>query len=266
MTLLEAVLYGIIQGATEFLPVSSSGHLALAKAFLDQSDVPLLFDVILHVATLIVVIAAFRERVLRILQALARWVSRRATREDQPMLRLAWVIIVATVVTGVLGILIDDLDLGTRPVVVSAMFLVTAAVLIGARFLRGSREYESIGWREALIVGIAQGAGVIPGISRSGITISAGQAAGLTREKAGEFAFLVSIPAILGALVLSLRDVGDLTATVGLVPLITGFVAALVVGWISLQFLMRLVRSGRLYLFAFYLVPLGVFGLIWFSR
>ncbi len=266
MTILEAVLYGIIQGATEFLPVSSSGHLALAKAFLDQTDVPVLFDVILHVATLIVVIAGFRKRVAAILRALVRWIRRTAEEEDGPMLRLAWVIVVATALTAGLGFLIEGLDLGTMPVLVSGMFIVTALVLIGARFSRGTRGYTTIGWREAVVVGVAQGAGVVPGISRSGISISAGRASGLAREKAGEFAFLVSIPAILGALLLSINDFGDLSESVGALPLVVGFVTAMVIGWASLRFLMKLVQSGRLYLFAFYLVPLGVFGMIWFSR
>lgn len=266
MTILESLLYGAIQGATEFLPVSSSGHLTVLKGLLDQTDVPVLFDVLLHVATLVVVIGVFRERVIRILAALWRWVRRAATDEDAPFLRLAWVIVVATVLTGAIGIGIEQLELNLRPVLVSAMFIVTAAILILARFAKGERDYQTIGWREAIGVGFAQGFGVIPGISRSGITISAGRAAGLSREKAGEFAFLVSIPAILGALVLSLRDLGELRATVGVLQLVVGFLAALVVGWVALTVLLRLVRSGRLYWFAFYLVPLGIAGIILFSR
>lgn len=263
MTLLEAVIFGAIQGATEFLPVSSSGHLAVAKAVMDLSEVPILFDVILHVATLAVVCFVFREKVLRIVGSLWRWVTRRSNPEDALFLRLAWVIALATIFTGAIGIALNEFSIGEQPRLVSAMFLVTALVLVASRLLRGERGYESIGWKDAVIVGIAQGLGVVPGISRSGITISAGRLAGMDRERAGEFAFLVSIPAILGALVLSLGDAGELQEAVGPTALIVGFATALVVGLVALLVLVRLIRSGRLYLFAFYLLPLGLAGLIW---
>lgn len=263
MSIAQAVLFGVIQGATEFLPVSSSGHLAVLKSVLDLSEVPILFDVLLHVATLIVVIAVFRERVWRILVSLWRWIGRRAESEDASNLRLALVIIVATVATGVVGVGLNELEVGLQPEIVSALFLVTAAILIGAHFFRGERGYGEIGVKDGLIVGVAQGFGVLPGISRSGITISASLAAGLSRERAGEFAFLISIPAILGALVLSLSDAGELAAVVGPGALVAGFAAALVVGLASLLLLIRLIRGGRLFYFAFYLVPLGIVGLIW---
>jgi len=261
MTILQAILFGVIQGATEFLPVSSSGHLALTKSILDLGEVPILFDVLLHVATLVVVVFFFRARVGAILASIRRWLTRRAGADDAPNLRLAWVILVATVVTGVLGVLLDGLDVGSSPRVVSVLFLVTAGVLVGAHFLKGQRDYDRIGLRDALVVGAAQGIGVLPGISRSGITISASIASGLTRERAGEFAFLVSIPAILGALVLSLRDAGELAAVVSPVALIVGFATALVVGLLSLALLVRLIRGGKLYYFSFYLIPLGIAGL-----
>ncbi len=262
MTIFEAIVFGVIQGATEFLPVSSSGHLALTKDILDLAEVPILFDVILHVATLAVVIVFFRKRIGAIFASIGRWVARRAGDADVPNLRLAWVIIVATVVTGVIGILLNELDVGSNTRIVSVLFIVTAAILIGAHFLKGSRDYDQIGLRDALIVGAAQGLGVLPGISRAGITISASIGAGLRRERAGEFAFLVSVPAILGALVLSLRDAEELAAVVSPVALAAGFVSALVVGLLSLVLLVRLIRGGRLFYFSFYLIPLGIVGLI----
>lgn len=262
MTILEAIVFGVVQGATEFLPVSSSGHLAVLKGVLDLGEVPILFDVLLHVATLIVVVVFFRERVGRVLAALGRWVSRRSGEDDAADLRLAWLIVVATVVTGALGVALNELEVGVHPRVVSALFIVTAGVLVVARFLGGAKEYRDLRLRDALIVGAGQGLGVLPGISRSGITISASLAVGLARERAGEFAFLVSIPAVLGALVLTLRDAGELTSVVGPAALVVGFLAALVVGFLSLALLVRLIRGGRLYLFAFYLVPVGVLGII----
>lgn len=262
MTLLEAILFGAVQGATEFLPVSSSGHLALLKSVLDLSEVPILFDVVLHVATLVAVIAFFRSRVGAIIASLGRWAARRASDDDAENLRLAWVIGVATVVTGAIGVALNELEIGMHPKIVSALFIVTAAILVGAHFAGGTRGYRDLCLTDGLLVGAAQGLGVLPGISRSGITIGASLAAGLTREKAGEFAFLVSVPAILGALVLSLRDADELSAVVGPGALAVGFVAALVVGFLSLTLLVRLIRGGRLYYFAFYLVPLGVVGIL----
>jgi undecaprenyl-diphosphatase len=262
MNFLQAIVFGIVQGATEFLPVSSSGHLAIMKTLFDLGDVPILFDVLLHVATLIVVVVVFWKRLAGIVVSLGRWLVRRATDADRPNLRVALIILLATVLTGAIGVALNSLEFAGQPRVVSALFLVTAAILIGARFFRGERTYTDLSWKDAAIVGVAQGFGALPGISRSGISISAGRASGLGRQEAGEFAFVISVPAVLGALVLTLRDAGELSAMVSLGALVAGFVAALVVGLVSLLLLMRLVRHGRLYLFAFYLVPLGVAGLI----
>jgi len=263
MTIWEAILLGAVQGATEFLPVSSSGHLALLKSFLDLQTVPLLFDVLLHVATLVVVLAVFRRRVVAILRSLARWVVRRADDDDSENLRVSWVILVATVITGGLGFAIDRLDLTLSTKVISALLIVTGLILIGSRFLKGTRDYSTIGLKEGVIVGLGQAAGVFPGISRSGITISSGMAAGLSREKAGEFAFLVFIPAILGALVLTLGDAGELSSTVTAGALVTAFATALVVGLGALLVLVRMIRSGNLFLFSLYLIPLGIAGVVW---
>jgi undecaprenyl-diphosphatase len=262
MTIGEAVLFGAVQGLTEFLPVSSSGHLAVLKALLDIGDVPILFDVILHVATLVVVIVVFRQRVGRILASIGRFIVRRSRESDATDLRLTWVIIIATVVTAAIGLGVNELDVGVNPQVVSALFIVTGLILIASRFLHGSRDYAAVGVKDGLMVGIGQGLGVFPGISRSGITITASLAAGLDRERAGEFAFLVSIPAILGAFVLTLRDAAELSESVGFAALAVGFVTALVVGLLAILLLLRLVKRGKLFYFAFYLIPAGIVGLI----
>lgn len=262
MTIAQALLLGAVQGATEFLPVSSSGHLAVLKAVLDVGDVPILFDVILHIATLIVVVFVFRQRIWGILRSIGRWIARRANETDGENLRLTWVIIVATGITAVIGLGIGQLNIGASPRVVSALFIVTGFILIASRFFSGTRDYREIGLRDGLIVGFSQGLGVFPGVSRSGITISAGLVSGLNREKAGEFAFLVSIPAILGAFILTIRDAGELSESVGALPLTIGFIAALVVGTAALTVLLRLIRAGKLFYFAIYLIPLGIVGLI----
>ncbi len=262
MSILEAIILGVLQGATEFLPVSSSGHLAVMKTLMDLGDIPILFDVLLHVATLVVVVVVFWRRIWHILRALARWITRRAGDEDRPHLRAALIILLATLLTGVLGVALNSFAFAGQPKVVSALFLVTATILVASRFFRGERSYEELKAKDGFVVGIAQGFGALPGISRSGISIAASRASGLSREEAGEFAFLISVPAVLGALLLTLGDAEQLSAVVSPAGLILGFLSALVVGLVCLLLLLKLVRSGRLYLFAIYLVPIGVAGIL----
>jgi undecaprenyl-diphosphatase len=264
MSILEAAVFGLLQGLTEFLPVSSSGHLAVLKSLWGYGDISILFDILLHVSTLLAVMIVFRRRIGMIVSSLWRWATRKAGDEDRIHVRLVMWIIVATFITGVLGIAIEEiLAPGENIKLVSALFLVTAAILLAtAGKSAGETGYSGITARHALVLGVAQGMGVFPGISRSGITISAGLFAGLKREEAGEFSFLLSIPAILGAALLKIGDLGDLSGSLGAGPLAAGMLAGLVSGLLALVLLMRLVRSGKLFFFAFYLIPLGIIGLI----
>lgn len=264
MTTIQAIILGAIQGATEFLPVSSSGHLLIAKELFGAAEIPVLFDVLLHVATLVAVIAVLRHQVAAFLIAILRLIRRNVRPEDQPYLRLIPIIIGTTIVTAFVGLSLESLfDLRT-PLVTSVLFLVTATILILVRRKSGDRGLDRIGWADVGVLGIAQGFGVLPGISRSGITISAALYNGMDRKTAGEYSFLLSIPAILGALVLTLRDAGELGSQVGIGPIVAGCVSAAVVGYLALVGLLRLVRAGRLYLFAVYLIPLGVWGIFSF--
>lgn len=263
MTVFEALLLGVVQGLTEFLPVSSSGHLAVLKHVFGRGEVPILFDVLLHISTLAVVVMVFRARIGAVLMSLGRWARRRWTAEqDGENLRIVRLGVLATVVTGVLGVAISGLEPGRSPTLVGILFVVTAGILAATRRAAGNRGYREMGAGRALLAGFAQGLGVFPGISRAGITISAGLLSGVARREAAEFSFLISIPAILGALVLTLRDFGELAATVPPASLAAGVVSSFVVGLLSLKLLLRLVRGGGLYLFALYLVPLGILTII----
>ena len=264
MNTLQAIALGVLQGATEFLPVSSSGHLVITKELFGVAQVPILFDVLLHVATLVAVIVVLRTQVWAFLVALGRLVRRTVREEDRPYLRLIPIIVVTTAVTGGFGIGLDHLFNIRNPVMTSALFLVTAGLLIATRWFHGTRGLNQIRWLDALILGVAQGLGVLPGISRSGATISVALYSGMDRKTAGEYSFLLSIPAILGALVLTLRDAEALGAQVGLGPVIAGCVAAAVVGYVALTALLKIVRAGKLSLFAWYLIPLGVAGILFF--
>lgn len=262
MTNMQALFFGFLQGVTEFLPVSSSGHLAVTKHLFSLQEVPLLFDVILHVATLLVVLIVFRRRVGKLLLALGRFIIRRTVEEDREQLRLIGVILLATILTGVLGLALERLELGSYPKLVSLLFILTGVILVVGSRWKGRVDYASIGVKQGVIAGIAQGLGVLPGISRSGITISAALLSGMTREKAGEFSFLISLPAIAGALLLELRDAEALFSAVAPLQVALGFLAAFVTGLVSLLLLLKLVEGGKLYFFSFYLIPLGFFGMM----
>ncbi|MBN1835318.1 MAG: undecaprenyl-diphosphate phosphatase [Spirochaetales bacterium] len=269
MSTLQSVLLGALQGVAEFLPISSSGHLVLVRHWWGLGDVPVLYDVLLHVSTLAVVVVVFRRRIAAILGALGRWLARgrkpgQRREEDRENLRLLGYIVLGSIPTAVIGLLISRMEEGLlgEPRVVAALFLVTAAILLSTLAARGRKGYREIGILAVLVIGTAQGIGVFPGISRSGITISAALLLGLQREKAGEYSFLLAIPAIVGALLLQLRQADALLAQVRPLALSAGVIASFVVGLGALVLLLRLVRGGRLPWFAAYLVPLGVVGLV----
>ncbi len=264
MNFWQSIALGILQGISEFIPISSSGHLVVARTIMGIGEIPLLYDVILHIATLIVVVVFFRERIRKMLTAVFRWLRRKNTAEDTDDLRLSVLVIIATVITVVIGLTIRQLDLYLYPRIVAGAFLFTAVLLVASHFVGGTVDYSTIGTKHALIVGAMQGVSVIPGVSRSGSTIFASLASGISREKAGEFSFLLSVPAILGALVLELRHFGDLGAVVSPASLVFGFLASLVFGFLSLSLLVRLIRGGKLWLFSLYLFPLGIWGLVSF--
>jgi undecaprenyl-diphosphatase len=260
MSTVQSLILGALQGAAEFLPISSSGHLLLARRLMGLSEIPVLYDVLLHVATLAVVVLVFHRRIGQILTAFGRWVARRRREEDAEDLHLLLYLLLATAVTGGVGLVMDRLEprILARPKILAVLFLVTGLILLATLLFRGGRGYSQLGVPAALLVGLAQGIGVLPAISRSGITIAACLACGLEREKAGEFAFLLAVPAILGALALKLRELGTLEAQVRPLPLAAGLLASFAVGLASLILLLRVVRRGRLAFFSIYLIPLGV--------
>ncbi|TXT42534.1 MAG: undecaprenyl-diphosphatase [Spirochaetes bacterium] len=223
------------------------------------------FDVLLHVATLIVVVTVFKKRLLAIVLALWVFVFHKKNKDETNRENLSYVVplLIATAITGVIGIAIEKFVPSGGPKEVSARMLVTAAILLSTLWRKpGTLGIGTMGKGRAAIVGIAQGIGVFSGISRSGISISAGLFAGLSREAAGEFSFILSIPAILGALLLTLGDLGEMSAAVSLGSLSLAFFAAMVSGFLSLKVLLKIVKGGKLYLFAPYLVAVGILGLL----
>jgi undecaprenyl-diphosphatase len=264
MTTIQSLLLGVLQGVAEFLPISSSGHLVLLRRLMNLGQVPLLYDVLLHVSTLIVVVIVFRSRIGSVFTSIWRAVKSAAGPGDRENLRLTLYILIATAVTGAVGFVLSRFEalFFNRPRLVSVLFLVTALFLLSTLLRRGRRDYLQIGFLGAVLVGLAQGIGVLPGISRAGITISVALLLGLDRQRSGEFSFLIAIPAILGALILQLREAGNLLEIVDPATLLVGFGASFVIGLLSLILLLRVVRRGQLAVFSIYLVPLSVISFI----
>jgi len=260
MTIFESIFLGAVQGITEFLPVSSSGHLIVLRNLIGLKEIPLLFDILLHFSTLLVVIIVFRSRIAQLLIALYRLLRSGAAAEERENLKLVFLILSATAATAVVGFLILPLEdfLVGSPRFVSIFFIITGALLFLSRYFKGKQGYLQMSVVKGAFIGLAQGLGVLAGISRSGITISAALLCGLERKRAGEFSFLISIPAILGALILQIKDAGDLFAVVNPPVLLAGLVSSFIVGFFSLLLLLRLINRGKIYLFSYYLIPVGI--------
>lgn len=261
MGLVEVAVLAIVQGLTEFLPVSSSGHLVVANALLTQLGYPPTEDlvevnIVLHLGTLLAVLVYYRREIIRML-----------TRDRQ----VAAYVIAGTVPAAIAGVFLkkgldDHVTAGVleNVLVAGCMFPVTAALLVFAmRRQPGEGEYTQLGFRKSIMIGIAQAFALLPGISRSGSTIAAGIACGLKREEAATFAFLLAIPAIAGAGVLEGLDAWDAGTSTPMGVLAVGFVLSFLVGWASLVLLIRFVRQGTLSVFAWYLVPLGIAVVAW---
>ncbi len=258
---LQALVLGIIQGLTEFLPVSSSGHLVLFQQWLGEAfsfkNEALAFDLALHVGTLIPVLYFYRADVKRIATSVLT-----VKRDDD--FNMAVYVVLATIPTGLMGVLLKDhfeqIFHSVRAVCIALLF--TGVLLMATKFLeRDQNAARPITAWMAIAIGVAQGFAITPGISRSGTTIAVALMLGLARERAATFSFLLSIPAILGAVVLTAKD-GVTFDTASLGPLAVGFVAAMVVGYLALAMLVALVKKGGLYRFAFYVWPVAIIGLI----
>ena len=260
MTVLQGILLGLLQGLTEFLPVSSSGHLALAEHFFTIDSPGVVFEVFVHFGTALAVICYFRRRVWGIVTAAVRWAFR--LEHDVEDAKLAWHLILGTIPAGVIGFLLADRveAIFERPFYVSVFLIATGVLLWLTRRLRpGWKEREGVS--EALGIGLAQAAAILPGVSRSGATIATGLLSGVRRERAAEFAFLLSVPVILGATAANMGAALDARAVAG-PAIVAGTVAAFLSALPAIAVLMRVVTAGRFYRFAYYCWAVGVASLV----
>jgi len=292
MTILQALILGLLQGATEFIPISSSAHLTLLPWLLRWTFDPtfkLAFDVLTHWGTLLALIAVFARDLWDLLRAglrtllapdmpgiagaggLGRWLQRYvqgvgARIAADPTGRLAWLILIGSLPAAILGVLFESFfeALFGAPRIVSILLFVTAGLLAYSEWRgRQHRDLDALRWADALVIGVGQAIAIAPGISRSGATMAAGLWRGLRREAAARFSFLLSAPVIIGAGIWQLKDLLDVPGwTANLAPMLVGLLAAAVVGYVCIRFLLNYLRRGRLYPFAVYCLVAGVACLI----
>jgi undecaprenyl-diphosphatase len=257
MSIIAALILGAIQGITEFLPVSSSGHLVLFQRIFGISEPALLFDTMVHGGTLIAVFIVLRRDIWEILR--------------RPIQPLTAYLIIATLPAVAVALVFKDTIEGAfaSGAFLGFAFLITSALLLAAEFLSrgpggensegGLKGKETMNWLDALIIGLLQGVAIIPGVSRSGSTLSGALSRKLNRDFAARFSFLLSIPAILGALVLQIKDLAEGAggAGIGMAPLLAGTLAAAVVGFFSIRVMLKIVRERSLTGFAIYTAVLG---------
>lgn len=264
MSILQALILGIVQGLTEFLPISSSAHLVLVPFFFGwvfPKDQAFAFDVIVQLGTLAAVIVYFWKDLWQILQGFFRGLLARKPFESLES-RLGWYLILATIPAGLFGLLIKDQVEAAfgSPFATGLFLLATAGLLIAGELLgKKTRNLESFGWLDALVMGLGQAAAVFPGISRSGATISTGMLRGLDRPSAARFSFLMAVPVMLAAGGLSVLDLLDMQGLGDfLLPLGVGFLAAGVVGFLSIHLLLKLISRTSFIGFALYCIALSL--------
>jgi len=265
MNVLEALCLGALQGITEFLPISSSGHLVLAQHLLGFQESQLFFDIAVHVGTLMAVFVVFRGDLALMLRGCFRAIGQATSSQATPFssgldsgVKMALMILVGSIPTALVGLLLRDVfaRFFASPAIVALGLWSTGFLLIWSRWSKPHRKHlESPGVFDALLIGLVQGAAITPGLSHSGVTITTGMLLGLGPDLAFRFSFLLSIPAILGALAFEALHGGGNHPEWHVV--VAGFFSAFFVGWIALRLLRSLVGKGKLFYFAPYCFTLG---------
>lgn len=256
MDLIEALILGIVQGLTEWLPVSSSGHLVIAQEMLGlATEENLLFDLVVHLGTVLAVCVYFRKELAGIVKALVTPRSRRGEREEA-LRKLGLLALLATVPVAVIGVLLTDyIDEIFSITLVGAALLLNAAILFTAERTARKDTKKAAGTLDAVVVGLFQAVSILPGVSRSGSTLSGGMFRGIEKEAAATFAFIISIPALLGATVYGFATLDSYDADAA--TMLVGAGAAFLVGIVSIDYLLKAVRTSRLWMFSAYCAVLG---------
>ncbi len=260
MSLLQILFLAVVQGLTEFFPVSSSGHLVIFQVLFGLEEPQVFVDAMLHAGTLLALLAYLRKDLLAIARALGRLFTKQENRLQDKNLKFFIYLVIASVPTGIMGYFLDDFfeSMFNSMRTVGGALLVTSLVLFLTKW---SKEKKLLGTPgQALLIGILQGMAITPGFSRSGFTISGGLLLGWKREEATRFSFLLSIPAIMGACLYQIHKINWAYSEWGKVG--AGILLSAVAGYFSLVYLARLVKKGKFYLFSFYCFGLGSSALI----
>lgn len=257
MTVLEAVALGLLQGLTEFFPVSSSGHLVLAEALLGVNPPGVSFEVLVHLATVLSVLVVYRKRVLALIAGALRRQSTELRYLGLLTLGTVPAAIVGTSLSGPIGRLFD------LPIVAALSLLVTGGVVYATRWLLTRAEQPDPGWGGSLAVGVAQALALIPGLSRSGLTVATALWARTRRVAAAEFSFLLSVPAIIGASLLEIPGLLRPEAKLSALPLVAAALSAFVAGMLAIVLFVRWLRAGSFHRFAYYCWVVGLAYIVW---
>ena len=266
MDIIQGIIIGIVQGLTEFLPVSSSAHLVFIQNILGVES-SLAFDTFLHLGTLIAVLWFFRYDIIKMIRS---WISSvqdliqgrfQEGFYSDPYKRLAWYVILGTIPVALVGVLFEDAvdSLFAGALYVPAFFLfVTGTILyLSQRMASGNVNMNNISKKEAIWMGLGQACAILPGLSRSGTTIAAGLTIGLEKEFAAKFSFILSIPAILGAFVLQAKDIGS-AMDANFLPVLLGFIASIIAGYMAIRWMLDLIKNRSLDIFAYYCWVVGI--------
>lgn len=285
MSLLQAIIMGIIQGATEFLPVSSSGHLALFKIlFHVNTDTGLMFDVMLHLGTLIAIFAVYYKDIIRmVVEAfkiirdvfinIVRFFRNKFGKEENEYLKIVTngyrkfvlLVIVSTIPTGIIGLVASDfVEMASEILLIPGICLIITSILlfISDRIQGGNKGPKNVSYTNGFIIGICQGIATLPGLSRSGTTIAACLISGFDRRFAVKYSFIMSIPAVLGAAILELKDISTAALSgTEILYYVIGMVVAAVVGYICIKTMLVIVRNKKFTIFSIYCLIIGALSI-----
>ena len=274
MSILEAIIFGLVQGLSEFLPISSSGHLVLAKELMNIHEPGIVFEIFVHFGTVLSILVAFREDVIKLISGFFqtyKYGDPNFSPEIKEYTKLSWFIILGSIPAGLIGFTLKDQiealftsGVGFSGVyLVSIMLIITGMILFLTRYARDLN--KKIKWKTSLIIGIAQAFAILPGISRSGSTIATGLFFGIEKEKAAKFSFLLSLPVILGATLKQFLDLWQENAFNSelLLPLTIATVTAFISGYFAIIILLDIVRRGKLEYFAYYCWTVGILAFLY---
>lgn len=273
MSIFDAILLGILQGLTEFLPVSSSGHLILVEELLHVShDYDIAFEVFVHFGTLLSVVLMFWKEIKSIVFSFVGGILKPSSIKhlfkNDDYFRLAVFIIIGCIPAGLVGVLFEHQIefLFTDPKFVSVMLLITGLILFLTKFAK-PKDDSKVGLLSTIIIGIAQAVAIIPGISRSGITISSALFSGVSRQNSAKFSFLLALPVIFGATILKTKELfGSPMNSTRLIPLVVGTIVAAVFGYIAIRLVLSILQKRRFSWFAYYCFIVGILGILFIGQ